>query len=187
VIYVVQPNPAGLCDALFRATPFIESNEQILVGLPDTIWYPLDGFARLNDDDFSFLLFPVKQPELFDAVVVDGEGHVVQIQVKRPKPTSSWIWGAFKLRGSTFRELQDLWLQPERGDEYIGTLVNAYLQRGGSAKGVKAGETYVDVGTLNGYREATRILSERADHGATFSITSGRNTKTNSATEAAHF
>jgi dTDP-glucose pyrophosphorylase len=186
VIYVVQPNPAGLCDALFRATPFIDANEQVLVGLPDTIWYPVDGFARLNDDDFSFLLFPVKQPELFDAVVVDGEGHVVQIQVKRPKPSSSWIWGAFKLRGSTYRELQDLWLQPERGDEYIGTLVNSYLARGGTAKGVKAGETYVDVGTLNGYREATRLLSERADHDATFSITPRRNAKANPAAETVH-
>ena len=39
-------------------------------------------------------------------------------------------------------------------DEYIGTLVNAYLAAGGEAVGVKAGRSYVDVGTLHGYRAA---------------------------------
>jgi glucose-1-phosphate thymidylyltransferase len=59
------------------------------------------------------------------------------------------------------RELFDLWCARERKDEYIGTLVNAYLSRGGSAVGVRAGEAYVDVGTLSGYREAIRLLSGR--------------------------
>src|SRR5205814_1099769 len=29
--YVVQPNPAGLCDAIFRALPLIPPNEQVLI------------------------------------------------------------------------------------------------------------------------------------------------------------
>jgi len=59
------------------------------------------------------------------------------------------------------RELHELWCERGRTDEYIGTLVNAYLARGGSAVGVRAGEAYVDVGTLHGYREAIRLLSGR--------------------------
>jgi hypothetical protein len=59
------------------------------------------------------------------------------------------------------RELYDLWCERGRTDEYIGTLVNAYLAQGGSAVGVRAGEAYVDVGTLHGYREAIRLLSSR--------------------------
>jgi hypothetical protein len=59
------------------------------------------------------------------------------------------------------RELYDLWCERERSDEYIGTLVNEYLARGGQAVGVRAGEAYVDVGTLHGYREAIRLLSSR--------------------------
>src|SRR4051794_1528916 len=31
--YVVQPRPAGLCDALFRARPLIADDEEVLVGL----------------------------------------------------------------------------------------------------------------------------------------------------------
>src|SRR3954454_12226009 len=38
--YVVQPNPAGLCDAIFCALPLIPPGEQALIGLPDTIWFP---------------------------------------------------------------------------------------------------------------------------------------------------
>src|SRR5579875_3553011 len=36
IAYVVQPNPAGLCDALFRAAPLIHPSEHVLIGLPDT-------------------------------------------------------------------------------------------------------------------------------------------------------
>src|ERR1700712_2494876 len=41
--YVVQPNPSGLCDAVFRAAPLIGSDETVIVGLPDTIWFPEAG------------------------------------------------------------------------------------------------------------------------------------------------
>jgi hypothetical protein len=34
----------------------------VLVGLPDTIWFPEDGLRALPDDRLSFLLFPVKNP-----------------------------------------------------------------------------------------------------------------------------
>ncbi len=159
VAYVVQPHPAGLCDALFRAAPLIDPSEQVLIGLPDTIWFPATGLAELPDDVFSFLLFPVEQPRYFDSVITDDADRVLEIQVKNPAAVSHWIWGAFKMPGRTFHRLHQLWSAREPKDEYIGTLVNAYLHQGGEARGVRAGTDYVDVGTLNGYREAIRVLS----------------------------
>src|SRR5262245_14639929 len=38
ICYTVQPAPAGLCDAVFRALPFADPDEAIAVGLPDTVW-----------------------------------------------------------------------------------------------------------------------------------------------------
>ena len=160
VAYVVQPQPAGLCDALFRACPLIRPDEQVLIGLPDTIWYPQDGFRQLPDDELSFLLFPVENPQAFDAVIADAAGEVEEVQVKQPSPRSHWVWGALKLPGRILHELHELWGEPGRQDEYLGTLVNAYLARGGRARGVRRGESYVDVGTLHGYRQALRLLEE---------------------------
>lgn len=159
VCYTVQPRPTGLCDAIFRALPFIRPDEPILIGLPDTIWFPEDALRRLDDGHLSFLLFPVERPELFDAVVTDEAGSVQRIEVKQSQPESNWIWGAFKMPGAVLRELYDLWRARERRDEYIGTLVNEYITQGGKALGVRAGESYVDVGTLHGYREAITLLS----------------------------
>jgi glucose-1-phosphate thymidylyltransferase len=159
--YVVQPRPAGLCDALFRAVPLINPSDPVLIGLPDTIWFPEDGFCALSDDHLSFLLFPVEHPEVFDAVVTDDNRNVREIQVKRANPDSSWIWGAFKMPGAVFHELYHLWIERERRDEYMGTLVNAWLARGNIATAVRAGESYVDVGTLHGYREAIQLLSQQ--------------------------
>jgi dTDP-glucose pyrophosphorylase len=165
VAYVVQPQAAGLCDAIFRAAPLIGPDEPVLVGLPDTVWFPEGGLGQLPDDRLSFLLFPVEHPEFFDAVELDADDRVVEIQVKSPRATSRWIWGAFKMPGRVLHELHALWGEPGRGDEYIGTLVNAWLARGGEAVGVRAGTSYVDVGTLNGYRAAIGLLAEAAEGG----------------------
>src|SRR4051812_10666736 len=160
VCYTVQPRPSGLCDALFRTAPFIGRHEVVDVGLPDTIWFPEDALCSLATDVLSFLLFPVEQPEFFDAVVIDEAGRVQEIQVKQKDARSNWIWGAFRMPGSVFSDLYQLWCDRDRRDEYVGTLVNAYLAEGGRAAGVKAGRSYVDVGTLHGYREAVNLLSK---------------------------
>jgi glucose-1-phosphate thymidylyltransferase len=156
--YVVQDRPVGLCDAFFRALPLTREDDQVLIGLPDTVWFPEDGFSLLPPDELSFLLFPVEHPERFDAVVTEGE-RVSEIQVKVPRPDSHWVWGAFTMPAATLRELYQLWYEPGRGDEYVGTLVNEYLQRGGQARGVPAGERYYDIGTLDGYRAAVATLA----------------------------
>ncbi|BDG07487.1 sugar phosphate nucleotidyltransferase [Anaeromyxobacter paludicola] len=161
ICYAVQPRPLGLCDALFRALPLVAPEEPVLVGLPDTVWFPEDGLARLGPG-LSFLCFPVDRPELFDAVDATPEGEVRQIQVKHPAPRTRWVWGAFRLTGAILRALHRLWLERDRRDEYVGTLVNAWLARGGAARAVRAGEAYVDTGTLHGYHEAILILRRRA-------------------------
>ena len=156
--YVVQPQALGLCDAVFRASTVVGRHEDVLVGLPDTVWFPKAALGALPDAPLSFLLFPVEHPELFDAVILEGD-QVKEIQVKRANAASKWIWGAFKMSSSGFRDLHLLWEKREQQDEYFGTLVNSYLAVGGSGIGVKAGESYVDVGTIDGYRTAIALLA----------------------------
>jgi dTDP-glucose pyrophosphorylase len=158
ICYCVQPEPQGLCDAIFRALPVIDLTQPVLIGLPDTVWFPTDGLRKLPDDAMSFLLFPVEHPQLFDAVITDEQGRVREIQVKHPVPASRWIWGAFKMPGAVFRSLYDLWRR--RGDEYIGTLVNAWIAEGGEAWAVQAGASYLDVGAMEGYLAAMHSLAQ---------------------------
>lgn len=163
--YAVQPQPLGLCDAIFRAAPMVHRDDRVLVGLPDTVWFPEDGLCALPAQELAFLLFPVERPEFFDAVLTDADGQVVEIQVKRKDAGTNWIWGAFAMPGAVFHELCALWQARGRRDEYLGPLVNAYIAAGGRARGLRSGRAYVDVGTLNGYRAALRLLNEGPDAG----------------------
>jgi dTDP-glucose pyrophosphorylase len=158
IAYVVQPRAQGLCDAIFRAATVVPRDEPVVVGLPDTIWFPEDGLTALPEDRLAFLLFPTGQPELFDAVVTDTQGRVEEIQVKSARARTNWVWGAFRMPGDVFHELHRFWKARPQPDEYIGTLVNAWLAEGNEAVGVRAGEFYADVGTLEGYQIVMQLL-----------------------------
>jgi dTDP-glucose pyrophosphorylase len=162
ICYVVQDRPGGLCDAVFRAAPLIARRDGVILGLPDTIWFPVDAPRDLPEDRLSLVLFPVEQPQFFDAVSLDADGLVREVQVKSAAPATRWIWGAIGMPGSVYHDLLALWERRQRQDEYLGTLINAYLARGGRAAGLRRGDAYVDVGTLHGYRHAMRILERAA-------------------------
>ncbi len=159
IAYVIQAQAAGLCDAVFRAVPLVHPDEPVLIGLPDTVWFPEDALCDLPDDRLVLVLFHVKHPELFDAVVTDRDGRVLSIEVKAPRPSTDWVWGAFRMPGAVLHALHALWLERERRDEYLGTLINAWIARGGIAQASRASGAYVDVGTLGGYRAALRLLA----------------------------
>lgn len=159
IAYVIQPHAAGLCDAIFRARALVTPDDELVIGLPDTIWEPMSALADCPRGRFSLLLFPTEHPEYFDAVISDpATAEVMRIEVKSPTASSAWIWGAMRLPGSDFASLHDLWQAREPRDEYLGTLINAWMQQGGHVYAEKRGREYVDVGTLEGYRTAFRQL-----------------------------
>src|SRR5437016_4354045 len=161
IFYVVQQQPQGLCDALFRAEPYARHHQQVLIGLPDTIWFPENAYGSaldLKQHDVNLVLFPVTNPAAFDAVVCDERGYVREVQVKKPEAASPWIWGAVTARGESFRRLKLLWEARHRADEYLGDLLNAFITAGNVVCGIYSGEIYMDVGTLEGYRNAQDYL-----------------------------
>jgi dTDP-glucose pyrophosphorylase len=166
IFYIVQRQPRGLCDALFRAEPFARRHSEVLVGLPDTIWFPENAYRVTLDAspaDVNLVLFPVLDPSAFDAVVCDQQGFVETVEVKRKDAHSHWIWGAVTLTGEAFHALQLLWEARHREDEFLGDLLNAYIAAGNAVRGTCAGETYMDVGTLEGYHAATDFLRKVQD------------------------
>lgn len=164
IFYLVQPRPSGLCDAIFRARIHAFAAEGVMIGLPDTIWLPDHGLRDLPDDPLSLLLFPVDQPELFDAVSTDADHRVTHIAVKDRHATMEWIWGAMRLRADAFQSLADLWHARACQDEYLGTLINAWIAEGSEAFGYRLGTFYRDVGTINGWRGALQAINEDIAH-----------------------
>jgi hypothetical protein len=71
------------------------------------------------------------------------------------------VWGAVTTTGLAFHELYLLWESRNRQDEYLGHLLNAFLDAGHSVRGSAVGETYMDVGTIDGYHHAQQFLRER--------------------------
>jgi glucose-1-phosphate thymidylyltransferase len=164
IFYVVQQKPRGLCDALFRAEPFARLHDQVLLGLPDTIWFPENAFRPALDSmqkhaaAVDLLLFPVPNPQVFDAVCGDEHGFVTKVEVKQSDAQSHWVWGAVTCTGSSFHALKLLWESRHREDEYLGHLLNAYIAAGNIVHATYAGEHYMDVGTLEGYHAAQDYL-----------------------------
>ncbi len=77
-------------------------------------------------------------------------------------PRSHWIWGAVTIRGEAFHRLRLLWESRHRADNYLGELLNAFIAAGNPVRGKFAGESYMDVGTLEGYRNAQDFLRANA-------------------------
>ena len=162
IFYVVQQKPMGLCDALFRAEPFARQSEHVLIGLPDTIWFPENAYqhALMNSSgaDVNLVCFPVLNASAFDAVVCDDQDWVKCVEVKRNDAHSLWIWGAVAATGHAFHQLKLLWDSRHRQDEYLGHLLNAYIEAGNPVRATHCGEKYMDVGTLDGYHAAQDFL-----------------------------
>ena len=160
IFYLVQQRPAGLCDALFHAEPFARTQDQVLIGLPDTIWFPENAYtpAVREQSDVNLVLFPVTDPSAFDAVVTDDHNNVEQVEVKVRNARSCWIWGAATCTGRAFHNLKLLWEARHREDEYLGHLLNAWIAAGNGVRATRCGEIYMDVGTLEGYRAAQDFL-----------------------------
>ncbi len=163
IFYVVQKQPRGLCDALFRGAPFAREHQEVLIGLPDTIWFPENAYlSALNfrDAEINLVCFPVLDPSVFDSVVMDELGSVERVEVKRPGAHSHWIWGGVTCTGQAFHQLKLLWEARHREDQFLGDLLNAYLHAGSRICASRCGETYMDVGTLAGYHAAQDFLRE---------------------------
>jgi len=168
IFYVVQRTAQGLCDAVFRAEPFARSHDRVLIGLPDTIWFPENAYRTALDfapAEVNLVLFPVENPSAFDAVVCDEQGYVSAVEVKQERAHSHWIWGAITASGDAFSALKQLWESRHRSDTYMGDLFNAFIVAGNAVRGIHGGELYIDVGTLEGYHRAQDYLRKHRTAG----------------------
>lgn len=100
---VITGTPATLSASIVLGLRGLDQSDAVLVGLPDTLWEPVDGFvellARLDDGaDIVLGVFESDEPERSDVVVLDERGFVQRVHVKEPDPPGNLVWGCFAAR-----------------------------------------------------------------------------------------
>ena len=156
---VVLADPPRAAESVACGLEALTADDVVLLGFPDSIWEPANGFVRLVDALDGGLaavlgLFRTADLKRSDVVSLDEEGAVTAVDVKPRRPASKWIWGCAAARPPA---LVDLAAAGELG-RHFGSLA-----RRGLVRGVQLSDHWVDVGTRAGLRRALRTYSATAD------------------------
>jgi hypothetical protein len=111
----------------------------VLVGLPRHGVVPRRRLRAASGRRALVPALPGRAPEYFDAVVTDAAGRrVLEIQVKQPRPPRTGCGAPSSSPAPSSARCTRSGCAATARDEYLGTLVNAWLAEGGEALGVRA-------------------------------------------------
>lgn len=148
---VVEATPTSLADSLLCGVEGLADDDVVLIGFPDSIWEPVDGYARLLGllhDGWAVALglFHARDLRRYEPVIAERSGLVRRIDFKPDRPLSSWLWGCAATSARVLREL--------RGREEPGILFDS-LARQSVVGSTRLSHDYLDMGTRAGLGEAT--------------------------------
>ncbi|MGB6535328.1 MAG: glucose-1-phosphate thymidylyltransferase RfbA [Xanthobacteraceae bacterium] len=161
--YVEQPAPNGICDALLRAAPRIESRPSAVI-LGDNIFYRTGLTAQLEraagrEHGATIFTYPVNDPGRFGVVEVGADKRAISIEEKPPSPRSN-----LAVPGLYFYDEHAVpyarGLKPSaRGELEITDLNRAYLERGELfVEELGRGSAWLDGGTPADLFEASQFV-----------------------------
>lgn len=98
---VVLGHPATVSESFLAGMAGLGEDDIVLIGLPDTLWEPIDGFRPLVDavregSEVAVGLFRIDAADLprSDVVAFGVDGSIARIDIKPVEPASDWIWAA---------------------------------------------------------------------------------------------
>jgi hypothetical protein len=146
---IVFGRPATVSESLLAGLDRLRPETPVVFGFPDTLWEPLDGFARLlaaleRPADVALGIFRAEAPARSDVVTLE-EDRVTSIHVKPEHPVSDLIWGCAASRAGVLRGMRG---RPEPGDYFDE------LARRGLVRAIRLGDSFVDIGTPQSLRRA---------------------------------
>ena len=150
---VVEARPQTLAESIAAGVDDLAVDDIVMLDLPDSLWEPIDGFARLlqelsEETDVALAIFRSAEPERGDVVELDAQGRVAAVHVKSPRPKAELVWGAAAARAGAFAGLGHSRDPGHLFDE---------LSRRGRVGAVRFPGEFVDIGT----REALARARER--------------------------
>jgi NDP-sugar pyrophosphorylase family protein len=100
---VVVAHPATLGDSVRAGLVGIGPGNVVLVGFPDSIWDPIDGFLRLRarldaGAGIALGLFKTPHPQRSAVVTLAQSGHVMAVELHPNRPVSDLVWGCLAAR-----------------------------------------------------------------------------------------
>jgi dTDP-glucose pyrophosphorylase len=142
-IRIVFARPDTVSASIVAGMQGLASDDRVLIGFPDTIWEPANGYSRLLSAlapgfDIALGLFQTKELERSDVVLLDDSGIVTGVQVKPEKPASDWIWGCCAARADALSKLES---EPEPGAYF-----DSY-SKSGRVLGIRLSDVWIDIGT----------------------------------------
>jgi len=153
---VILSSPGSVSESVLAGVEGVGNDRIVLLGFPDTIWEPPDGFRRLVEVvergwDVALGLFMAPEPDRSDVVTVTSKGRVSSVQVKPSSPSSSLIWGCAAARRDALEELR---LHPQPGFAFDA------LGRRGKVAGCFLSDSWVDIGTPQALADYVEGLSD---------------------------
>jgi glucose-1-phosphate thymidylyltransferase len=141
---IVEGTPRSLAESIALGIEGLEPPQAVLVGLPDTIWEPVDGCSRLlerlqGDVEVVLGLFESDEPERSDVVLTDETGSVESVHVKAAAPPGNVVWGCFAARAGALAGI-------DRYEEPGHHFARLAAERG-SVQSVRFPGELIDVGT----------------------------------------
>lgn len=95
---VVLGHPATVSESLLAGMSGLDPDDVVLIGFPDTLWEPVDGFRTLVEAvregcEVALGLFRTDPDSLSrsDVVAFGVDGTIARIDVKPADPPSEWI------------------------------------------------------------------------------------------------
>jgi glucose-1-phosphate thymidylyltransferase len=149
---VVEAEPVTLAESILAGAVGLEAEDVALIGLPDSIWQPVDGFAQLMraltpGADVVLGVFRSSEPERGDVVELGSDGVVRAVAVKPREPAGNIVWGAVAARAGCLAGLRS---RGEPGDLFDE------LARSGRALAVRFAGEFIDIGTKEALARARK-------------------------------
>jgi glucose-1-phosphate thymidylyltransferase len=127
----------------------LERDDIVLLGFPDSLWEPVEGFRRLvevveDGHDVALGLFDAPGLTGSDFLTLDDSGRITGFHIKPAVPPSSWIWGCAAARAGALQELEL--------EEWPSAFMESRRRQGLEVRGIPLSDAYLDIGTPESLR-----------------------------------
>jgi glucose-1-phosphate thymidylyltransferase len=146
---VIRARPPTLADSILAGMSGLADDDVVLLGFPDSIWEPVDGFRQVvallsAGWEIGLGLFRAVDLRRYEPALLEEPDRVVGIEFKPERPSSDWLWGCAAASAGALRGLE--------GEAEPGVYFDRRCDEG-VVGGVRLSESYVDMGTPEGLSE----------------------------------